>query len=93
MSNLTRAASRPADFPVGMPFATRFAMRWKTWASSCAAAGATLGQGVDPALACHEDPDIVGYEKSTSVGFMFGIAFGGGWRAIYGIDVRMSSGN
>ena len=68
-------------------------MRWKTWASSCAAAGATLGHGVGPALACHEDPDIVGYEKSTSVGFTFGVAFGGGWRVAYGIDVRMTSGN
>jgi hypothetical protein len=68
-------------------------MRWKTWARSCAAAGATLGHGVDPAEACHEDPDIVGYEKSASVGFTFGVAFGGGWRAFYGIDVRMTSGN
>jgi hypothetical protein len=68
-------------------------MRWKTWASSCAAAGATLGQGGAHAVACHEDPDIVGYEKSTSVGFTFGVAFGGGWRVVYGIDVRMTSGN
>lgn len=56
-------------------------------------ATATLGRDVDRAHACHEDPDVPGYEKSASVGFTFGVAFGGGLRFVYGVDVRMSSGN
>ena len=67
-------------------------MNWKHWASSCALASATLGTEAD-ALACHEDPDVPGYEKSASLGFTLGIAFGGGVRFVYGVDVRVASGH
>lgn len=67
------------------------AMSWKRWTACGALATATLGHG--DAEACHEDPDIPGYEKSASLGFTFGIAFGGGVRFVYGVDLRVTSGN
>lgn len=67
-------------------------MNWKHWASCGALATATAGTEAD-ALACHEDPDIPGYEKSASLGFTLGIAFGGGVRFVYGLDVRVANGH
>jgi hypothetical protein len=66
--------------------------RWKHWASYGALATATLG-GEAEAVACHEDPDVPGYEQSSSVALTFGVSWGkGGLRASYGLDFRWTRG-
>ncbi|MDX2086869.1 MAG: hypothetical protein SFX73_03415 [Kofleriaceae bacterium] len=62
------------------------------WITGGAMAAAALGADARQAHACHEDPDVPGYEKSWSVGLMFGVAFGAETRFVYGLDLRRSEG-
>lgn len=66
--------------------------RWQKWAGGSAMATAFASAAARPATACHVYPDPPGYEKSTNIGFTFGISLSPRVTFLYGLDFRIASG-